>query len=323
MSAEFDPYSVLEVGRSATHDEIRTSYKKLARKYHPDANVDDPSALEKFKQVQVAWDILGDKEKRQNFDKYGSPDGPHVRSGPAAEGPGAGQTWTWSSADGGEVPFDIEELFGGRSPFGGSGSGTRRGSRGARRGDWPVRGQDVRTEIEVPFTVAAEGGMYDLHLQRSSGGGPETLSVKVPAGIDTGTVIRLAGQGEPGINGGTAGDLLVAVRVAKHPYFRREGSNLLLDVPVGIVEATLGAKVEIPTLSEGTVLMSVPPGSSSGTKLRLKGKGIVNRATTQRGDQLAVLKIVAPKELNDRTRELLNELKRVAPQNVRDGLWQA
>jgi curved DNA-binding protein len=134
-------------------------------------------------------------------------------------------------------------------------------------------------------------------------------------------VIRLAAQGEPGLNGGTAGDLLVSVRVAKHPYFRREGSNLLLDVPLGIVEATLGAKVEIPTLSEGTVVMSIPPGSSSGTKLRLKGKGIVDRRSGQRGDQFAVLKIVAPKELSDRAHELLNELKSVAPQNVRDGLW--
>lgn len=320
MPVDFDPYRILEVGRSASHDDIRKSYKKLARKYHPDANVDDPSALEKFKQVQVAWDILGDKEKRQNFDKYGSADGPQFRGGPEAGGgsgtggPGAGQPRTWSSADGGEVPFDIEELFGGRSPFGGFG-----GSAG--RGDWPVRGHDVRAKIEVPFTVAAEGGTYDLHLRRGSHDKPETLSVKVPAGIDTGSVIRLAGQGEPGLNGGTAGDLLISVRVAKHPYFRREGSNLLLDVPLGIVEAALGAKVEIPTLSEGTVVMSIPPGSSSGTKLRLKGKGIVDRRTGQRGDQLAVLKIIAPKEVSDRAQELLNELKSVAPQNVRDRLW--
>lgn len=318
MSSALDPYSVLEVGRSAPRDEIRKSYKKLARKHHPDANIDDPSALDKFKQVQVAWDILGDEEKRKNFDQYGSPDGPQSRGGPAAGGPG--QSRTWSSADGGDVPFDIEELFGGRSPFGGFGAGGQ-GTHGGGRADWPMRGHDVRAEIEVPFAVAAEGDTYDLHLQRNSGDKPETLSVKVPAGIDTGSVIRLAGQGEPGVNGGTAGDLLVSVRVAKHPYFRRDGSNLLLDVPLGIVEATLGAKVEIPTLSEGTVVMSIPPGSSSGTKLRLKGKGIVDRRTGQRGDQLAVLKIIAPKEVSDRAQELLNELKSVAPQNVRDGLW--
>ncbi|MFT5327010.1 MAG: DnaJ-class molecular chaperone [Planctomycetaceae bacterium] len=188
MPAEIDPYRVLEVSRSATRDDIRKSYKKLARKYHPDANIDAPSTLEKFKQVQVAWDILGDKEKRQNFDKYGSPDGPQFRGGPEAGGgsgtggPGAGQPRTWPSGDGGEVPFDIEELFGGRSPFGGFGGGPG-------QGDWPVRGHDVRAKIEVSFTVAAEGGTYDLHLQRGSGDRPETLSVKVPAGIDTGSVV--------------------------------------------------------------------------------------------------------------------------------------
>lgn len=321
MPDSFDPYSVLEVSRTASHDDIRKAYKKLARKYHPDANVDDPSALEKFKRVQLAWDILGDVEKRKNFDQYGSPDGPQFRGGPGSTAgkPGTEQSWSWSSADGGEVPFDIEELFGraGSNPFGGFG-GPR--TRGGESRDWPVRGHDVRTEIEVPFTLAAEGGSYDLHLQRS-GAGAETLSVKVPAGIDTGSVIRLAGQGEPGLNGGTAGDLLISVRVAKHPCFRRDGANLLLDVPLGIVEATLGAKVDIPTLNEGTVVMSIPAGSASGQKLRLKGKGIIDRRTGQRGDLLAVLKIVTPKELNDQARELLTELQSAAPQNVRAGLW--
>lgn len=321
MPDSFDPYKVLEVSRSATHDEIRKSYKKLARKYHPDANVDDPSALENFKQVQVAWEILGDKEKRENFDKYGSPDGPQFRDGPGSGSsrPGQGQTWTWSSADGDSAPFDLDDLFGGRSPFGDFGGTGGRGRSRAGQGSWPVRGHDVRAEIEVPFTIAAEGGNWDL--RRSAGGSLETLSVKVPAGIDTGSVIRLAGQGEPGINGGTAGDLLISVKVAKHPYFRRDGSDLLLDVPIGIVEATLGAKIEIPTLGEGRVVMSVPPGTSSGTKLRLKGKGIINRRTGQRGDQLAVLKIIAPKDLNDRARELLTELQTAQPQHVRQGLW--
>lgn len=323
MTAILDPYSVLNVDRSATKDEIRKSFKKLARKHHPDANPDDPSALEKFKQVSTAWEILSDDEKRKKYDQYGSPDGPRFRDSSAgAAGPGDAHPWSWSSTDGGEVPIDIEQLFGGTGQFGGFGFGGGHGPVNGSRGNWPMRGHDVRAEIEVPFHVAAEGGNYDLHLQRGDSGRPETLTVRIPSGIDSGRVIRLAEQGEPGINGGTAGDLLVSIRVVPHPYFRRDGAHLLLDLPLGIVEATLGTKVDIPTLSEGMIEITVPAGVSSGTKLRLKGKGIADRRSGQRGDQFAVIKIVTPKNLSDTAREKLEQFSGEVPQSPRDGLWK-
>ncbi len=174
-------------------------------------------------------------------------------------------------------------------------------------------------QIEVPFLVAAEGGTQDLVIDR--GGKRERLSVKIPAGLKDGAVIRLAGQGEPGVNGGPPGDLLLTVRVAPHPYFRREGNDVLVDVPVTVTEAALGAKVEVPTLSEGPVLVTIPPGTSSGAKLRLRGKGIRDPKTGIRGDQYVVVKVVVPKQLTERAKSLLKELAEEVPMNPRQGLW--
>jgi DnaJ-class molecular chaperone len=158
-----------------------------------------------------------------------------------------------------------------------------------------------------------------VSLQRD--GRVDNLSIKVPAGVQEGQVIRLGGQGEPGTGGGSAGDLLITIHVAPHPYFRREGNDLLVDVPVSIAEATLGAKVDVPTLDDGLVSLTIPPGASSGAKLRLRGKGIIDPKTKSRGDQLVVIKIVVPRNVNDRARELLQELDREAPVSPRAGLW--
>lgn len=314
--ARTDYYKILGVSRNATHEEIRKAYKKLSRKHHPDANHGDPSALEKFKQVQAAWDVLGDEQKRKKYDQYGSAEGPRVHATPE------GQTWAWTPSDGGDTPFDMEELLeqfrAGGFDVGGTDSGPFR----SRRAPWPMRGQDVHAQLEIPFQLAAEGGKYDLHLQRSGSTPAETLSVSIPAGIDTGSVIRLSGQGEPGMNGGAPGDLLVSIRVSPHPYFRREGSNLSLDVPVSVAEATLGSKVEIPTLRDGTVVLTIPPGSSSGTKLRLSEKSIVDRRTGRRGDQFAIVKIVVSKDLSDRARKLMTEFQQTMGESPRDDLWR-
>ncbi len=320
MAATTDYYKVLGLTKTASKDEIRKAYKKLARKYHPDANADDPDALTKFKEVQKAWEVLGDEEKRKNYDQYGDPEGPRFRGGAGAGSAGAGGpgggAWGWSSADGGEVPFDLEELFSGFRSGGGGG-----GRRGSQRRDWPVRGQDIRAEVEVPFSLAAEGGRYDLHLKRDSGA-TETLTVNIPEGVDTGSVIRLSGQGTPGMNGGKPGDLLVTIRVARHPLFRREGSRILLDVPISITECALGTKVEIPTLRDGNVTLTIPPGTSSGAKLRLREKGIRDRRSGKRGDMIAVVKIVAPKRLDDRAKELLTNLQQHLSEDPRSGLWK-
>src|SRR5262245_58119158 len=237
MANNQDYYKTLGVSKNATADEIRKAYKKLSRKYHPDVNK-DKGAPEQFKQVQEAFDVLGDSEKRQQYDRFG-------RVLPQGAGP-QGQPFQWSTTGtSGEGP-DFADLFGGGQIdlgdlLGGAFGGGRRGRRAARRG------QDVEAEVEVPFQVAVEGGKHELALDRE--GRTERLTVKVPPGVDTGSVVRLAGEGEPGGNGGPAGDLLIRLRVAPHPWFRREGSNLLVDLPVTVTEAALGAKVEVPTLS--------------------------------------------------------------------------
>jgi DnaJ-class molecular chaperone len=313
--ANNDFYKTLGVSKSATADEIRKAYKKLSKKYHPDANK-EKDAAEKFKQVQEAYDVLHDQEKREQYDRFG-----HVL--PGGGGP-QGQPFNWAGAGragrAGGGPIDLGDLFGGgevdiEQIFGGAfgGGGRRQTPRGARRGE------DVEVEIEIPFQTAVEGGQYDLKLERE--GKPERLSIKIPAGVDTGSMVRLAGQGQPGVNGGPVGNLLVRIRVAPHPWFRREGNNLLLDLPVTITEAALGAKVEVPTLSEGKVVVTIPPGTSSGSKLRLRGKGVVDRNTKERGDQIVVVKIVVPRKPGERARQLLAELAQVEPLTPRGGLW--
>ena len=317
MAQTVDYYKVLGVPRNASAEEIRKAYRKLARQYHPDARPNDKDAEERFKQIQEAYAVLGDPEKREMYDRYGAA---FESGGPRTK------TWTWSSgpeAGGGTVDLndlfddlDLGDLFGG---FGFGRSGRRTGTAWTGRRAAPVKGQDVRMEIQVPFQVAAEGGTHDLVIRRN--GRQERLSVKIPAGIADGGVIRLAGQGEPGVAGGPPGDLLVKVRVAPHPYFRREGNDLLVEVPVTVTEAALGAKVEVPTLSEGTVVVTVPPGTSSGTRLRLRGKGVRDPKTGVRGDQYVILKIVVPKNLSERAKSLLKELAEAAPMNPRKGLW--
>jgi DnaJ-class molecular chaperone len=308
-----DYYKTLGVSKSATADEIRKAYKKLSKKYHPDANK-EKDAPERFKQVQEAYDVLQDPQKRKQYDQFGQvfpgANGPHPQPfhwGPAGQG-GAGPIDLGDLFGGG--PIDLEQILGGAFGGGGRGQSPRRGSR---------RGEDVEVEVDIPFQIAVEGGNHDLHLDR--GGKPERLSVKIPAGVDTGSVVRLAGQGHPGANGGPAGNLLVRIRVAPHPWFRREGNNLLLDLPVTIAEAALGSKVEVPTLSEGQVVVTIPPGTSSGAKLRLRGKGVVDRNTKERGDQFVVIKIVVPRTPAKRTVEILQELAKIEPQNPRKGLW--
>ncbi len=305
-----DYYETLGVSRSATADEIRKAHKKLSRKYHPDANQDDKTAEARFKEVQAAFEVLGDEDKRKKYDQFG-----HA----AFEGggmPEGGFRWAGGGAPdmggffGGQV--DLGDLFGG---FAGGGNGRRRGNGRQPR---PRKGEDSQVDITVPFTVACEGGSHELQLNR--GGTTERLTVKIPAGIDSGAVIRLGGQGQPGHNG-PPGDLLCTVRVAPHPWFRREGQNLLVDVPVSLTEAALGGKVECPTLTEGRVVLTLPPGTPSGAKLRLKGKGVVDRQTGQRGDQFAVIKIVPPTNPSPAVRELLERLAAELQSDPRAGLW--
>ena len=307
-----DFYEVLGVSRSASKDEIRKAYKKLARKFHPDVKPDDPDSEKKFSEITEAYDALSDEEKRKNYDQFG-----HSVRG-AGGGPGGGNPFEGFGGGGGGASFDLEDLLGGMFGGGGGKGGSPFG--GGRRGQPRAqKGSDVKAEITVPFTVAVEGGDYSLTVQQGSKS--ERLTVKIPAGIDEGQSIRLAGQGSAGSGGAAAGDLLVTIRIAAHPWCRRDGHNLLVDVPVTPSEAALGAKIDVPTLTEGVVVLSVPPGTSSGAKLRLRGKGVRNPKTGDRGDQFVVLKVVLPKELSDDARALYQQLAELPSVDPREGLW--
>lgn len=307
-------YQILGVSRDATQEQIRKAFKKLARENHPDAKKDDPAAAERFKEAAEAYDVLGDEDKRKKYDQFGE-NWKHFGQGGGPQGNpfrnGGPVDVDLRDIFGGQGAVDLEELFGGM--FGG-------GARGARtRTPRTRRGEDLAASIVVPFQTAALGGNFDLTVDRE--GTTEVLGVKIPPGIEDGQTIRLSGQGQPGQAGGAAGDLRVTVNVAPHPYFRREGSNLLIDVPVTITEAALGTRLDVPTLKDGIVTMTLPPGTSSGAKLRLKGKGIAPGRGKNPGDQLVVIKIVAPKHLDDAAKELLEQFAAAHPQSPRDHIW--
>lgn len=307
--ADPDYYQVLGVARSASADEIKKAYRKLARENHPDMKPDDQAAAERFKQVQEAYSILGDDQKRKQFDQFGTtfPEG-----GPGGGGPGGGQhRYTWQTG-GSEVPFDINDLFGG----GGGGFEDLFGRRSGPR--TPRKGPDLRADVRVPFLTAALGGAVDVRV--GHGGRVETLGVRVPAGVDDGSVIRLSGQGDPSPRGGASGDLLLTVHVESHAYFRRDGADILVDVPVTPSEAVLGAKVDVPTLADGKMVVTIPPGSSSGMKLRLRGKGLADKANGTTGDQFVVIKIVVPRDTSDALKPLYQQISKLEA-NPRSGLW--
>ncbi len=300
-----DYYSILGVSRSATADEIRKAYKKIAKESHPDAKPGDKVAAERFKQAAEAYEVLGDEENRKKYDQFGE----HWKH---ADQLGAGARGGRSAGGAQQFDFDPSELFGG----GGFDFGDLFGGRSRR--PRAARGSDLQTEIQVPFSVAALGGSHDLTLATAAS--QERLTVKIPAGMKDGGVVRLRGQGQAGTNGGPPGDLLVTVRVAPHPFFKRDQDDLIVEVPVTFTEAALGARVDVPTLSDGLVTLKIPAGSSSGTRLRMKGKGIINPKTKAFGDQYVVVKIVSP-PIEGRVKELLEELAEAAPQNPRATLW--
>lgn len=309
-----DYYEVLGLSRSASADEIKRAYRRLAKQYHPDANPDDSTAQQKFAEITEAYDVLSDSEKRKQYDQFG-----HNWSKVGGGGRNPFQGFGGAGASG----FDLDDILGGMfgggggNPFGGGGSPF--GGAGGRRQARSQKGQNVEAEIRVPFQVGVNGGEHELTLR--TGQKTDRLTVKIPAGIDDGGKIRLAGQGHAGAGGGAAGDVIVTVRISPHPWFRREGRNLVVEVPITPAEAALGAKVDVPTLSEGSVVLTVPPGTSSGAKLRLRGKGVRSHKTDDRGDQLVVIKVVVPKEITPEAQELYEKLKETETHDPRDGLW--
>lgn len=316
-----DYYKTLGVSRSASQAEIHQAYRKLARKYHPDLNPDDPNAAKKFQEVQKAFEVLNDPQKRENYDRYGEAF-EHMGAG----GPG-GARWTYSGGGGEDI--DFSQLFGGAGGFGSMGGmggfadlfeqlgrASSRRSRGARAERPSTRGGDIETELEIPFQTAVTGGETVVRLQR--GDQVESLTVKIPAGIEDGKKIRLRGQGQPGFQGAPAGDLLIKVRVASHPYFQRQGENLVVRVPITLGEALAGAKVDVPT-PYGPVSLKIPPGTSSGAKLRIREHG-VSRKDGGRGDLLAEVQVVLPKNADESEQAWAQEFDRRHPMQPRENL---
>ncbi|WP_066593648.1 DnaJ C-terminal domain-containing protein [Sphingomonas pruni] len=280
-----DPYTLLGVSRTATEADIKKAYRKLAKELHPDRNTDNPKAAEKFSQVTSAYDLLSDKDKRARFDR-GEIDGDGNPAAPFGFGGGGGGPHGGFRADfGGEQAGDFsdlfEGLFGGRGRPGGAGGGF---AGGFGRRPQP-KGANVAYRLTVPFTDAAT-----LAPQRITLADGKTIDLKLPAGVESGTQMRLTGKGQPGPGGN--GDAIVTIEIQPHRFFTRDGDDIRIDLPISLSEAVLGASVRVPT-ADGAVMLTVPKGSTSGKTLRLKGKGFHKKGGA-RGDQLVTLMVDLP-----------------------------
>lgn len=311
-----DHYETLGVSRQATQDEIQKAYRQMARKHHPDLNPNDTKAKEKFQQVQAAFDVLNDPQKRELYDRYGS--AYETLGGGSGPRPGGPNPWASAGGPGGAgFEVDLEDLFGGAGMGGGAGGFADLFKNFKQRGKRPAtatRGNNVEHTLTVPFATSVLGGEAQISLQRADGH-VESLRVKIPAGIEPGKKIRLRGKGEESVSDGPAGDLLIKVEVAPHPHFRRQGNRLDVRVPISLAEAIGGAKIDVPS-PYGTITLTVPPGTSSGAKLRVKGQG-VKHSNGEAGDLFAEIMIVVPKDLSADEREKILDLLKQHPQNPR------
>jgi DnaJ-class molecular chaperone len=290
-----DPYVVLGVPRSASDDDIRRAYRKLAKELHPDLNpANRVAAEERFKKVSAAYEIIGDSEKRKQFDRGEIDASGEPRRGFHRTYAGGGP---YASRPGGARPggddFSFGDIF---SDLFGSMRG--RGEPGSPFG---VRGRDARYSLEVDFLEAAAGARKRVTLPDG-----DVLDITVPGGVSDGQVLRLRGKGSPGIRGAEPGDALVEIRVRPHPYFKRADDDILLEVPITLDEAVLGAKIEVPTITS-RVQLTLPKATSSGRTFRLKGKGISNATTGRTGDQLVTVRIVLPETIDDKLAYFLSE----------------
>jgi molecular chaperone DnaJ len=377
-TAKNDYYDLLGVSKKATAKDIRTAFRKLARKYHPDLNPGDKSAEEKFKQLQEAYDVLSDSKKRQMYDQYG-----FYSDNIPAGGPGAGH-----DQDGEGVNFDFGGFdFGGGSGAQGGGASFRdlfsqffRGGHGGSAEPEHEPGGDLEYQIEIDFWDAVRGAVKKLTITRldtcdnchgtgaigsaqtcptchgsgtiqqaagkmkfnvpctrcggtgkirkvcptCSGEGrlrrTETIDVRIPAGVASGSRVRVPGKGNAGTMGAPPGDLYLRVDVKPHSFFERRSDDLYTKVPVTVTEATLGAKVEVPTI-DGRALVRIPPGTNSGKTLRLKEKGVPSARNGARGDQYVEIQVVVPQPTDERVRNIMKELESVAPEDPRKDLF--
>jgi curved DNA-binding protein len=314
MAVQFrDYYETLGVSKTATTEEIRSAFRKLARKYHPDVAKDKKAAEEKFKEINEAYEVLSDPAKRQKYDQLGEnwnqPGGfqPPPQWGGGRPGDGF---YRYGGEDGGvEFEFNgtgfsdfFEAFFGGgrgQSAFGGFG----------RRPPGAERGSDVEADIMVPLEEVLHGAKRTVSLRRAGSNKVETYQVKIPRGVHEGQRIRLAGQGEPGERGGRSGDLFLRVRLARHPDFTVEGSDLVHELKIQPWQAVLGADLTVPTL-EGNVRLKIPPGTQSGQRFRLRERGLPS-SSGKRGDLYVEVQVAVPTKVTEREKEIWSELARL------------
>jgi DnaJ-class molecular chaperone len=279
-----DPYSVLGLARTASDDDIRRAFRRLAKELHPDLNPDNAAAVERFKRVSAAYEVIGDPARRQAYDRgeidaSGEPRRAHQHAGAGRSGPEFGF---------GDI---FSDLFG------------QRGARGPGAG-FSLRGQDMRYTLDVDFIEAVLGARKRVTMPEGG-----QLDLTVPEGVTDGQVLRLKGRGGPGIRGGEPGDALVEIRVRTHPHFKRQGDDILLDIPITLDEAVLGGKIEVPTAA-GRVALNVPKGTGSGRAFRLKGKGARNPTTGLYGDQIVTVRIVLPETVDESLAYFLAEWRK-------------
>jgi molecular chaperone DnaJ len=374
-----DYYELLGVSRKASAKDIRTAFRKLARKYHPDLNPGDKSSEEKFKQLQEAYDVLSDSKKRRTYDQYGFYSDNIPPGGPSEPGAGGGQP---------DVNFDFGGFdFGGGAGAAGGGGSFRdlfsqffRGGRGAEMEPEEEPGNDLEYQIEIDFWDAVRGAVKKLSITRLDScetchgtgavGSPqtctvcggtgtiqqaagkmrfnvpctrcggtgklrtacktcggegrvrrtETIDVRIPPGVANGGRVRVPGKGNAGTMGAPAGDLYLRVEVKPHPFFERRGNDLYTKVPVTVPEATLGSKIEVPTI-DGRSIVRIPPGTNCGKTLRLREKGVTSARNGSRGDQYVEIQVVVPQPTDERVRNLMKELENVAPADPRKDLF--
>jgi curved DNA-binding protein len=295
-----DYYQTLGVSRSANNKEIKSAYRKLAKKFHPDANPDNPNAEARFKEINEAYEVLSDKEKREMYDRFGTVNPQQTPWGAGANPNGGNYTYT-TSTDFGDLG-DLGDIFG--SLFGRGRAGERANvgspfSGGARS----TRGQDIEQRVSITLQEAYTGA------QRLVTKGERTVRVNIPAGAKTGTKVRLVGEGDIGLGGGQVGDLYLVVEVEPDSRFERDGDNLTVDVKVDMFTALLGGEAEVPTLSR-PIKLKIPAGTQSGRKFRLSGKGmpLLNQAD-KFGDLYARVLVTVPEKLTDEQRGLVEQLK--------------